>query len=97
MANCIKKYYCPECRKEHKVNFDFYDPEDDDEEEVSVECECGCEFEVSCTISVDFDFRATHPEIIVSSKDKQPKPEFDINDTSTWGEQKHNPNQLTII
>jgi hypothetical protein len=96
MANCIKKYNCPECNKEHKVDFDFYDPEDQDEEEVSVECDCGCEFDVSCIIHVDYDFRAKHPILRVSNKDKEQKPEFDLNDTSTWPKE-NNPNQLTIL
>jgi len=97
MANCIKKYNCPECNKEYIVNFDFYDPEDGDKDEQTVDCDCGCEFDVSCEIHVDYDFSATHPEVRVSSKDKQPKPEFDINDVSTWPVDPPNPNQLSLL
>lgn len=96
MAGVKKKYNCPECKKEHTVVFDFYDPEDGDEDEQTILCDCGCEFDVSCEIHVDFDYSATHP-IVRKTGIGVDKIEYDINDTSTWPPQKPNPDQLTII
>lgn len=84
-------FNCPECKKQHKVEFDFYSVEDGDEVDEDIECSCGCEFNVECTAEVNIEFYCKHPSITKSGK----KP-FDINDTSTWP-QENNPNQLELL